>query len=405
MNRNAQIIAGILGKSESKIRLHITTSSGPRTLPSMTGYLVPDAVPGYLIGRALVDTFDTQGRPARQGIEVQLPGQPTSEEPSRSADQKPTLRPISEELESLMAKLRPATPGTAPPAGAPPPTPPRNQQPEPPDLPPVEVEPDQATEETLAQTNQLRSFTAQSEAASDSAIEQERMGLVLNSTYTREVAEWQQLSSITRAELYKDAARTQEFATRTLEQADFASRQILRNTTKAVRTMDLVAKRLKSRAYQPPPPPKPQVDYGAMVIEGMRMFSTFAQSMSPNAFRPQHPQLPPHPVPNEQTKPKTDDGVISLSKDRLLELADAKVLGIFGNSEAFAALARADRLHTKLTGVEPPENGVYSFRKSTLLELARDGTVTLFGDSAKLIELLNSDQFEQFLGMQQKDQS
>ena len=123
MNRNAQIVSGILGKPESKIRLHITTSSGPRTLPSVTGYLIPDAVPGYLIGKALVDTFDTQGRPMRQGIEVQLPGQPTSEEPSRSADQKPTLRPISEELESLMAKLRPATPGTAPPAGAPPPTP------------------------------------------------------------------------------------------------------------------------------------------------------------------------------------------------------------------------------------------------------------------------------------------
>ncbi len=218
------------------------------------------------------------------------------------------------------------------------------------------------------------------------------------------MAEWQQLSSITRAELYKDAARTQEFATRTLEQADFASRQILRNTTKAVRTMDVIAKRLKSRAYQPPPPPKPQVDYGAVAIEGMRMFATFAQSMSPNAFRPQHPQLPPHPVPNEQTRQKTDEGVISLSKDRLMELADAKVLGIFGNSEAFSALVRADRLHTKLAGVEPPENGVYSFRKSTLLELARDGTVTLFGDSAKLIELLNSDQFEQFLGMQQKDQ-
>ncbi len=404
MNRNAKIIRELFNRGEHKIRLHISTSSGPRTLPSATGFLVPEAVPGHLVGRAQMDTFDLEGRPARQGIEVQLPGQPTSEEPSRPADQKPTLRPISEELESLMAKLRPATPSPAAPAGAPPPTPPRNQ-PEQPDLPPVEVEPDLAREVTLAQTHQLRSWTAQSEAASDSAIEQERMGLVLNSTYTREVAEWQQLSSITRAELYKDAARTQEFATRSLEQADFASRQILRNTTKAVRTMDLVAKRLKSRAYQPPPAPKPQVDYGAIAIEGMRMFATFAQSMSPNAFRPQHPQLPPHPVPNEQTKPKTDDGVISLSKDRLLELADAKVLGIFGNSEAFAALARADRLHTKLTGVEPPENGVYSFRKSTLLELARDGTVTLFGDSAKLIELLNSDQFEQFLGMQQKDQS
>lgn len=404
MNRNAKIIRELFNRGEHKIRLHISTSSGPRTLPSATGFLVPEAVPGHLVGRAQIDTFDLEGRPARQGIEVQLPGQPASEDPSRPAD-RPTLRPISEELESLMAKLRPATPGTAPPAGAPPPTPPRNQQPEPPDLPPVEVEPDLAREVTLAQTHQLRSFTAQSEAASDSAIEQERMGLVLNSTYTREVAEWQQLSSVTRAELYKDAARTQEFATRQLEQADFASRQILRNTRQAARTMDLVAKRLQSRAYQPPPPPKPQVDIGAIAIEGMRMFATFAQSLSPNAFRPQQPQLPPHPTPNERTRTTTSDGVITLSKDRLLELADAKVLGIFGNSEAFAALARADRLHTKLNGVGPPENGVYSFRKSTLLELAEDGTVTLFGDSAKLIDLLNSDQFEQFLGMQQKDQS
>lgn len=137
MNRNAKIIRELFNRGEHKIRLHISTSSGPRTLPSATGFLVPEAVPGHLVGRAQIDTFDLEGRPARQGIEVQLPGQPASEDPSRPAD-RPTLRPISEELESLMAKLRPATPGTAPPAGAPPPTPPRNQQPEPPDLPPVE---------------------------------------------------------------------------------------------------------------------------------------------------------------------------------------------------------------------------------------------------------------------------
>ena len=128
MNRNAKIIRERFNRGEHKIRLHISTSGGPRTLPSATGFLVPEAVPGHLVGRAQIDTFDLEGRPARQGIEVQLPGQPASEDPSRPAD-RPTLRPISEELESLMANLRPATPGKEPPGGAPPPAPPEKRPP------------------------------------------------------------------------------------------------------------------------------------------------------------------------------------------------------------------------------------------------------------------------------------
>ena len=177
--------------------------------------------------------------------------------------------------------------------------------------------------------------------------------------------------------------------------------------------MDMVAKRLNSKAYRVPPPPKPQVDWGAVAVEGMRMFATLATALSPGATpNPQAfaalaglagpaapaaaPTVPAAPAINTVEEP-----TIVLTKERLLAFAAANTLGVVGNSETLAALVRGDRLHLTLKGIEPPVHGVYHIRKSTLIQLAADGILTLIGDSDGFRLLVESGLFEEFLRTEQ----
>jgi hypothetical protein len=242
-------------------------------------------------------------------------------------------------------------------------------------------------------------------------------------------------SSMVRQDLHRDAQRTQEMAQRLFEQADYAASRQLKLSRKSLRFMDMVAKRQKSKAYRVPPPPKPQVDWGAVAIEGMRMFSTFAMALSQGRLqtcRPsqplQDPQRLPAPVPAASAGPaapaapavpaapatpvapaapatpalsSVEEPTIVLTKERLLAFAAQNALGVVGNSETLAALIQGDRLHLTLGGIDPPVHGAYHIRKSTLIQLAADGILTLFGDSDGLRRLVESGRFEEFLRTEQ----
>ena len=440
INKNAETVRKLLKPREEKIRLYQSTPSGLQVLPSSTNFLLPALIPADLIGDVRIDTFDLQGRPLRRGVDAYLPGlgSTASESTEQTADPQaadhkppqPAARTVSQQIDELLGHLNAASQAesakhTPPSSQPPPPSPsPRIQlTTTPTPTPAVNPEPDLAREVTLAQVQQLRSLTQQSEAATESAIEQERLSLVQNATYTREVAEWQQLSSVVRQEQYRDAKRTQEMAQRQIEQADYASRRLLKTTMRAMRTMDMVAKRLNSKDYRVPPPPKPQVDWGMVAVEGMRMFATLATALSPGATpnpqafaalaglagpaapaaaptvpaaAPTVPAAPAAPAINTVEEP-----TIVLTKERLLAFAAANTLGVVGNSETLAALVRGDRLHLTLKGIEPPVHGVYHIRKSTLIQLAADGILTLIGDSDGFRLLVESGLFEEFLRTEQ----
>lgn len=297
----------------------------------------------------------------------------------------------------------------------------------------------------LAQIQQLRSRTQREGAAADSEIELKRMSLIQSSTYTTEIGEWQQLSSFTRQDLHRGVQRTQELTQRQIEQADYAARRMYKSTKKSLRLYKKIAKLLKSEAFRVPPPPNPQVDWGAIVVSVMNMLSSFANARSPGATpnpqvlsalaglaasaapvapaAPAAPAVPAAPVapvaparpaapvaPLPPARPaapatpasKTVEGpTIVLTKERLLALTAKNALGVAGNSETLAALIRADRLHLALGGIDPPVHGVYKIRKSTLIQLAADGVLTLFGDSEGFRCLVESGRFEEFLKTEQ----
>ena len=289
---------------------------------------------------------------------------------------------------------------------------------------------------TLAQLQQTRSRTQRAGAQKDSEIELARMGLIQSSTFTTEIAEWQQLSSFTLQDFYRGAQRTQELAQRQIEQADYAATRQFQMAMETVRLTDMVVERLNSEAYRVPP--QPQVDSGAIAISLMNMLSNFATAFSSGAtpnlqafaaqaglaasaalVAPAAPAVPAAPVapvaparpaapvaPLPPARPaapatpasKTVEGpTIVLTKERLLALTAKNALGVAGNSETLAALIRADRLHLTLGGIDPPVHGVYKIRKSTLIQLAADGVLTLFGDSDGFRCLVESGRFEEFL--------
>ena len=435
----------------------------------MTSFLLPAFVPADLVGPVSIDTFDLKGRPLRRKVDAYLPGresavsesnaqitdsqtatgkppeaahgklpQPAHGKPPQLARGKPPqtaertfLRPLDDLRGRIQSGSRAQSTNT---------TPPSSPQPSPPsETPPGSAqnpEKDLAREMTLAQIQQLRSRTQRAEAEADSEIELERMSLIQSSTYTTEIGEWQQLSSLTRQDLYRGAQRTQDLAQRQIEQADYAARRMLKLSKKSLRLMDKVAKRLNSKAFRVPPPPKPQVDWGAIVVEGMRTLSTFATALSqgatPNSqafaalaglaasaapVAPAAPGAPAAPaapaVPAAPVAPATpaafatpaintvEEPTIVLTKERLLAFAAENKLGVVGNSETLAALVRGDRLHLTLKGIEPPVHGVYHIRKSTLIQLAADGILTLIGDSDGFRLLVESGLFEEFLRTEQ----
>ena len=231
----------------------------------MTSFLLPAFVPADLVGPVSIDTFDLKGRPLRRKVDAYLPGresavsesnaqitdsqtatgkppeaahgklpQPAHGKPPQLARGKPPQtaeRTFSSPLDDLRGRIQAGsraqstntTPSSSPQPSPPSETPPGSAQ---------NPEKDLAREMTLAQIQQLRSRTQRAEAEADSEIELERMSLIQSSTYTTEIGEWQQLSSLTRQDLYRGAQRTQDLAQRQIEQADYAARRMLKLSKK-----------------------------------------------------------------------------------------------------------------------------------------------------------------------------
>ncbi len=262
INNNAETVRKLLQPREDKIRLYQSTPSGPQVYPSLTSFLLPAFVPADLVGPVSIDTFDLKGRPLRRKVDAYLPGresavsesnaqitdsqtatgkppeaahgklpQPAHGKPPQLARGKPPQtaeRTFSSPLDDLRGRIQAGSSGSihehhtivkSATVSAVERLPGRLENPE----------KDLAREMTLAQIQQLRSRTQRAEAEADSEIELERMSLIQSSTYTTEIGEWQQLSSVTRQDHYRGAQRTQDLAQRQIEQADYAARRILKN--------------------------------------------------------------------------------------------------------------------------------------------------------------------------------
>lgn len=337
MNANAKAIRALMREGEWKIRLTYPSQGGLRILPSSEGYLLPEQVPPLLFGKARFDTFANNCRPMREQVDVYLPGGTVApQEPA-----KPSGLPI-QNLEALLAQLSSLSQNDSTAA--------QTETDDSQDLDNEDddelredLDPDLVREVAAAKLARVRSAIARQEALTDSEVEGEHLAVMHGSKYTQEVAEWQLLSSRTKAEFYRDARRTQEVAQRQVELADHYTGMMLRNA-------DLVAQRLQAAEFQPPPPPKPQVDYGAVAIAGFQLMSTFVagltgmrQSPTPSAG------LLPSPTPGTTTaesKQNAGDAgeSFAISKNRLLELAESKALGLYGNSDALAKAIRDDKL-------------------------------------------------------------
>jgi hypothetical protein len=129
-------------------------------------------------------------------------------------------------------------------------------------------------------------------------------------------------------------------------------------------------------------------------LTGMR------QSPTPSAG------LLPSPTPGTTTaesKQNAGDAgeSFAISKNRLLELAESKALGLYGNSDALAKAIRDDKLDRRL-GVRAPVDNTYSFSIAEIRALAEEGALTLFGEGEKLVALIASNSLEQLLKLENK---
>jgi hypothetical protein len=395
ISANAKAIRALLLPGEVKIRLYYPSQGGLRVLPSRDGFMLPEQVPPLLFGKAHFDAFAHNCRPMRQEIPAYLPGAGAESGGARAASPDPQKgQPIDmkQVLAAISALNQGSTPDSEPETDDDDDDDDDSEQ----DL-PATGDPSLDREIVVAQISKVRGVSARQDAETEASVDRERMSVIHGSTYTQEIAEWQQISSRTKQELYRDARRTQELAQRQVEQADYAASAMIRQGRETMEMAELLARRLQSGEFQPPPPPKPQVDYGAVAIAGMTMLTTFAAGLT--GLR----QPPTTTMPNTErllsglsaaAPPST--GQFSITKARLQELADAKALGLYGNSEALAKLIREDKLDKRL-GIRAPKDGVYVFDIDEIASLAREGALTLFGDGEKLAELIASNHLQQLL--------
>lgn len=326
MNANAKAIQELLRPGEHKIRLRYLSQGGLRVLPSPDGFLLPNLVPGMLFGKVAFDTFSVNNRPMRESVPAYLPGGGEARAPSPDSGQP--KQSIGDWMSQLDAMSKGNAEGNA--EETEPEEEEENAVPESDSELPEMPDGSLGREVAAASIARVRSETARQEASAEAAIERETMSVIGTSTYTKEVAEWQLISQRTKQEFYRDARRTQELAQRQVEQAEFASAAILRQGLANMELAEMLAQRLRSNEFQPAPPPKPQVDYGAVGIAGMQMLASFATALGglrPGASNPSPPSgldrlfQPPD-------KPEVPGGsdCFTISKARLLELADSKAM-------------------------------------------------------------------------------
>ena len=368
----------------------VSSPNGAYFIPAQ-GYIRPANVPTNLMGLVLVNFYDSEGRELRNRVPIMLLGNgtPNGQQPvpqsvlsQTQASQPVTQTPLFP-LPGAAGTVRTAGPQTS--ALPPPPSPRPAGLPPPPPLPPEAValpsvaDPDLSRELMMAQTTQLRSLTLQAEEAAGSAIDLEKMSVLRDANYTREVGEAFQLNSAMRREVFATQTAYHEKAFRQLDLVDVAARRMLRLS-------DEVVRRVKDPMFQPapppPPPPPPPPDYAGIAIAMFQALGRVGAAWSPNAKR----------------KPGRRERQAVL---KLLEKAQTS--GPEGLKVALDEFAKKGGVGAPPESVEEPkpqpdnDNKTFAISKKQLLDLVESGAISALTETGKLAELIRDDKLHEFM--------
>ena len=367
----------------------VISPNGAYFIPAQ-GYIRPANVPTNLMGLVLVNFYDSEGRELRNRVPIMLLGNgtPNGQQPvpqsvlsQTQASQPVTQTPLFP-LPGASGTVRTAGPQTS--ALPPPPLPRPAGLPPPPPLPPEAValpsvaDPDLSRELMMAQTTQLRSLTLQAEEAAGSAIDLEKMSVLRDANYTREVGEAFQLNSAMRREVFATQTAYHEKAFRQLDLVDVAARRMLRLS-------DEVVRRVKDPMFQPappPPPPPPPPDYAGIAIAMFQALGRVGAAWSPNAKR----------------KPGRRERQAVL---KLLEKAQTS--GPEGLKVALDEFAKKGGVGAPPESVEEPkpppdnDNKTFAISKKQLLDLVESGAISALTETGKLAELIRDDKLDEFM--------
>lgn len=416
-NSNAEALCAVLKPEEKYVKITISSANGPYQIPN-TGCLPPSHTPENLVGLAFFDTYNAAKHEVRRKCSIFFPGPNGSKSDANVPSAQPSTEasdPLKDQIAKIVGRLTETQPGQAthaPTPPEPPSLPPTIQRtlPAAPTVPNLDRDPNLPHEISVAQATQLRSYVIQTEEATSSAVELEKMALIKESQYTREIGEWQQLGTAFRKELYAAQAGFAEKAIRHFDAIDYAASRLLRMS-------DEVARRVKDPLFQPapppPPPPPPPPDYTGIVIAAINAAATIGSAITGREKPSQAKKdtvlsllasgATSGPLGFAQTaismeKDNPVDGSNSslpdsfqITKSELLELAETNILGLTGGDSAkLADLVREDKLHTMIPKLAAPIDGVYTIQRKRLKKLAKAGTLTLLGSSERLLEILES---------------
>jgi hypothetical protein len=368
----------------------VSSPNGAYFIPAQ-GYIRPANVPTNVMGLVLVNFYDSEGRETRTRVPITLLGNgtPNGQQPvpqsvlsQTQASQPVTQTPLFP-LPGAAGTVRTAGPQTS--ALPPPPSPRPAGLPPPPPLPPEAValpsvaDPDLSRELMMAQTTQLRSLTLQAEEAAGSAIDLEKMSVLRDANYTREVGEAFQLNSAMRREVFATQTAYHEKAFRQLDLVDVAARRMLRLS-------DEVVRRVKDPMFQPapppPPPPPPPPDYAGIAIAMFQALGRVGAAWSPNAKR----------------KPGRRERQAVL---KLLEKAQAS--GPEGLKVALDEFAKKGGAGATPESVKEPkpqpdnDNKTFAISKKQLLDLVESGAISTLTENGKLAEMIRDDKLDEFM--------
>ena len=361
----------------------VSSPNGAYYIPAQ-GYIRPANVPTNVMGLVLVNFYDHEGRETRTRVPITLLGNGTP------SGQQPV--PQSVTVPSQPTTQTPLLPGTGRTSGPqtaalpPPPSPRPAGLPPPPPLPseaaialPSVADPELSRELMMAQTTQLRSLTLQAEEAAGSAIDLEKMSVLRDANYTREVGEAFQLNSAMRREVFATQTAYHEKAFRQLDLVDVAARRMLRLS-------DEVVRRVKDPMFQPapppPPPPPPPPDYAGIAIAMFQALGRVGAAWSPNAKR----------------KPGRRERQAVL---KLLEKAQAS--GPEGLKVALDEFAKKGGAGATPESVEEPkpqpdnDNKTFAISKKQLLDLVESGAISTLTENGKLAEMIRDDKLDEFM--------
>lgn len=390
---NSEIIKAAMNSGEQFIRLSVASPSGPYRIPAK-GCLHPDSVPANLLGIVLVDFFDKNLMELRTRVPILLCGESSQGTPQSTngsllnsvlpqATAQPQQAQATTQVSSQVKTQPPQHQAAQQPSPALSPTSPTS----PPSSDGSALEsvseahhPELSRELLMAQATQLRSLTLQAEEAAGSAIDLEKMSVLRDAHYTREVGEAFQLNSAMRREVFATQTAYQEKALRQLDLVDVATRRMLQLS-------DEVVRRIKDPQFQPapppPPPPPPPPDYAGIAIALFQALGKVGAAWSPGSNR----------KPNRRER----QAVL-----KMLEKASAS--GPLGLKEVLSEYVNKPGTEPTPRGtqeVSTPSDGTddktFSITKKQLLDLVESGAIGALAETGKLAEMIRTDKLDEFV--------